>query len=206
MDLLSIIGFLLASIALIGGSMAKGSGLMAHILHQVVSKYWELPIQIVFVANGEFQQYLRLIVWQFHLEKRVAICDFEETLARQAYAAADFILMPSAFEPCGLPQMVGPIYGALPVAHDTGGIHDTVSDLDLKTNSGNGFLFKTFDAGGLAWAIDQAIYFYNQPHQIKVRQVKRIMSESLAAFSHTVTAQHYIDLYEKMLQRPFINP
>ncbi len=187
-------------------SIQKGSHLMAHILHDLISRYWELPLQVVFVANGEFQHYLKMIVWEFNLGKRVAVCDFDENLARQAYAAADFILMPSAFEPCGLPQMIGPIYGALPVAHDTGGIHDTIDHLDLKRQTGNGFLFETHDATGLTWAIDQAIYFHNRPRQEKQNHITRIMKAGRASFNHSITARHYIDLYEKMLQRPFINP
>ena len=63
-----------------------------------------------------------------------------------AYGASDFILMPSRFEPCGLPQMIAPIYGSLPVAFDTGGIHDTIIHLDVDNNTGNGFLFKFFDS------------------------------------------------------------
>lgn len=113
--------------------------------------------------------------------------------------------MPSSFEPCGLPQMIGTLYGALPVAHDTGGIHDTVSHLDLDRNTGNGFLFKIFDPGGLSWAIDQAMQFYMLPTQVKEQQIKRIMMQSASQFNHRVTAQHYINLYEKMLQRPLIN-
>ncbi len=187
-------------------AIQKGSNLITHILYEIVSRYWNLPLQIVFVANGEFQPYLHQIVHRFHLERRVAIRNFEEELARQAYAAADFILMPSAFEPCGLPQMIGPIYGALPVAHNTGGIRDTIAHLDVKANTGNGFLFETFDAGGLSWAIDQAIAFSNLTRQQKQSQIRRIMSESMTTFTHSATARQYIDLYEKMLQRPFINP
>jgi len=184
----------------------KGSPLIAHILYDVISKYWDLPMQIVFVANGEFQHYIQLIVWQFNLSGRVAICDFEERLSHLAYAASDFILMPSAFEPCGLPQMIATIYGSLPVARNTGGIHDTIQNLNLENNSGNGILFETYDPQGLMWAIDQAINFYNLPQKIKETQISRIMKESLASFNHPVTAKHYIDLYEKMLQRPFITP
>jgi glycogen synthase len=84
-----------------------------------------MNLQVVFVANGDYQQTFRDIVNQHGFHSRVAVCDFNERLEHLAYAAADFILMPSLFEPCGLPQMIAPIYGALPVAHDTGGIHDT---------------------------------------------------------------------------------
>ena len=184
----------------------KGSSLITHILYEVVSRYWEQPMQIVFVANGEFQPFLRQIVNHFNLGQRVAVCDFDEQLARLAYGAADFMLMPSAFEPCGLPQMIAPIYGALPIAHDTGGIHDTVEQLDLKRGSGNGFLFNVHDANGLMWAIDQAIHFFHLPLQARKETIARIMTDSKSAFNHSVTAQHYIDLYEKMLKRPFINP
>jgi starch synthase/alpha-amylase len=134
----------------------------------------------------------------------VAICDFDFRLEHLAYAAADFILMPSSYEPCGLPQMIAPIYGTLPVAHDTGGIHDTIKDLNVESNSGNGFLFNTFDANGLWWAINQAMNFYNLPARQKSAQIKRIMAESAAEFTHAATARRYIELYEKMLKRPLI--
>ena len=65
-------------------------------------------------------------------------------------------------------------------------------------------MFETFDAGGLFWAITQAMAFYNQPQTVKTTQIKRIMSESTATFTHANTARQYIRLYEKMLQRPLI--
>jgi starch synthase len=93
----------------------------------------------------------------------VAVCDFSERLEHLAYGASDFVLMPSRFEPCGLPQMIAPIYGALPVAHDTGGIHDTITHLDVDRGVGNGFLFENYDAAGLYWAVSQAMDFFRMP-------------------------------------------
>ncbi len=184
----------------------KGCQLLATILYHLITKFWDQNLQIVFVANGEFKMHFIDIVNFHNLGKRIAICDFDEDLARQAYGASDFVLMPSRFEPCGLPQMIGPIYGSLPIAHDTGGIHDTVTHLDIKRNTGNGFLFETFDAGGLYWAINQAVDFYSLSQKVKGRHIKRVMIQSKATFNHSVTARHYIDLYEKMLQRHLINP
>lgn len=183
----------------------KGCQLLSDILYNVVSRYLEQNIEIVFVADGEFQKHFKDIVRFHNLSDRVAVCSFNERLARLAYGASDFVLMPSSFEPCGLPQMIGTIYGSLPLAHDTGGIHDTVTHLDVDKNKGNGFLFNTFDSGGLSWAIDQAMQFYLLPAKEKKKQIKRIMMQGLATFNHKVTAQHYIDLYEKMLQRPLVN-
>ena len=182
----------------------KGCHLLADILYRVLSTYWKQNLQIIFVANGGYQAVFRDIV-NFHgLESRVAICNFDFRLEHLTYAAADFILMPSSFEPCGLPQMIAPIYGALPVAHDTGGIHDTTVDLDADGDRGNGFLFKNFDSGGLFWAIGQAMNFYYLPKNIKNKQIRRIMKESAKTFTHAHTARQYIALYERMLKRPLI--
>ena len=147
----------------------------------------------------------RDIVNHHNFQKRVAIYDFSNSLEHLAYGASDFILMPSSFEPCGLPQMIAPLYGSLPVAHDTGGIHDTVTDLNVKKNMGSGFLFKNFDPNGLFWAIQQAMTFYDLPQKEKKKQIKRIMTESAARFTYANTARQYIKLYEKMLRRPLIN-
>jgi starch synthase/alpha-amylase len=182
----------------------KGCQLLADIFYNVISSYWEQNLQIVFVANGDFQMAFRDIVNLHGFQDRVAICDFNNELEHLAYAASDFILMPSSFEPCGLPQMIAPIYGALPVAHDTGGIHDTIVHLDQKAGKGNGFLFKTFDPAGFFWAIEQAMQFYNLPAAKKSKQTKRIMQESSQTFTHDNTARQYIELYEKMLQRPLV--
>ncbi len=182
----------------------KGCQLLADIFYRVISSYWDQNLQIVFVANGDYQMVFRDIVNHHQFQKRVAICDFSNEMEHLAYGASDFILMPSRFEPCGLPQMIAPIYGTLPVAHDTGGIHDTVTHLDIKENTGNGFIFNTFDASGLFWAIQQAMLFYNLPAKEKKKQIKRIMTESVAGFTHAATARQYIKLYEKMLQRPLI--
>ncbi len=119
----------------------KGCQLLADILYTVVFRYWKKDLQIVFVADGPFKLHFKNIV-NFHgFHHRVAVCDFDDALARMAYGASDFVLMPSLYEPCGLPQMIGMIYGALPVAHDTGGLHDTIRHLSVELDEGNGFLY-----------------------------------------------------------------
>jgi len=182
----------------------KGCQLLAEVFYQVISNYWADNLQIVFVANGDYQGVFRDIVNYHGFQERVAIYDFSNELEHLCYAASDFILMPSSFEPCGLPQMIAPIYGSLPVAHDTGGIHDTITHLDVNNKTGNGFLFNYFDAAGLFWAIEQAMAFYKLSPKIKAAQIKRIMKESADTFTHDNTARQYIALYEKMLQRPLI--
>ncbi|MFZ0613385.1 MAG: glycogen/starch synthase [Desulfobacterales bacterium] len=184
----------------------KGCRLLAEILPAVAARYEPQNLQIVFVANGEYQPHFVSIIDGHGLGKRMAVCPFDEGLSRLAYSASDFVLMPSRFEPCGLPQMIGCLYGSLPVAHDTGGIHDTVEHLDAHSGSGNGFLFKHFDAPGLSWAIDEAMRFFSLPREVRELHIGRIMTQSAARFNHSVTASKYIALYEKMLRRPLIVP
>lgn len=182
----------------------KGCQLLADILYSVISEFWEDEMQVVFVANGPFQIHFREIVAYHGFQSRIAVCDFNEHLEHLAYGASDFILMPSLFEPCGLPQMIAPIYGSLPVAHDTGGIHDTIQHLDVDANTGNGFLFSMYAPAALHWAIRQAMAFYHLPESKKHSQIRRIMIESLENFNYDVTASQYITLYEKMLERDLI--
>ena len=80
-----------------------------------------------------------------------------------------------------------------------------VFHINLEQNTGNGFLFETYDSGGLEWAIDQAMAFYQKDVHTRSAQIGRVMAESKVRFSHTVTAQAYIDIYEQMLQRPLID-
>jgi starch synthase/alpha-amylase len=186
-------------------SVQKGCQLMAESLYEVISRYWSQHLEIVFVADGDFKQIFKNIVGFHELRSRVALCDYDEKLARLAYAASDFVLMPSRFEPCGLPQMIGVRYGSIPIAHDTGGLHDTIQHLNAEKDAGNGFLFEVHDTIGLFWAIDQAMEFYNLPSQVRKKRIERIMQQGLEMFNHAMTARQYIELYERMLQRPLID-
>lgn len=68
---------------------------------------------------------------------------YDEGEARCVYAGSDFLLMPSRFEPCGLSQMCAQRFGSLPIAHQTGGLADTIED------GITGFLFQEFSLEGL---------------------------------------------------------
>ncbi|MCB1049291.1 MAG: glycogen/starch synthase [Acidobacteria bacterium] len=177
----------------------KGCQLLTEILYELVARHYHNNLQVVVVANGPYQKHFHEIVEIHDVHNRVSVCDFDERLSRIAYAASDFLFMPSLFEPCGLPQMIGPIYGCLAIGRDTGGLHDTISQLDIEQSTGNGFLFRHYDAKGLSWAVDQAMKFHQQPESIRRREVGRIMRESLGQFNHDVTARQYIQIYRKLL-------
>jgi starch synthase len=182
----------------------KGPQLLTDILYQLVSDYWERNLQIVVVANGPHQKWIEKIVSAFDLHERVSVVDFDERLSRLAYAGSDFMLMPSLFEPCGLPQMTAPLYGSLPVVHSTGGLYDTIRPLDVDHSSGNGFSFDHYASPDFRGAIDRAMAFHDLPSITREREIRRVMLESADAFSHKQVAQRYIEIYEEMLERPLV--
>jgi starch synthase len=182
----------------------KGPQLLTDILQKMVSDYWKRDLQVVVVANGPHQQFFEQIVADFDLHERVSVVDFDERLSRLAYAASDFMLMPSLFEPCGLPQMTSPLYGSLPVVHATGGLYDTIRHLNVEHSKGNGFRFDHYNSAALRWAIDQAMDFHALPAEVRQRELARVMEESAREFSHKEVARRYIEIYEDMLERPLV--
>ncbi len=184
--------------------LQKGCQLLAEILFDVVSKYYSRHLQIAIVANGSYQSVFQQIAAFHDLRGRVVVRDFDEELSHLGFAGSDFVLVPSRFEPCGLPQMNGQYYGTLPVVHDTGGLHDTVEPLNLAAATGNGFRFETYDSGGLFWAMDEAMRFYDLPEEAKLPVLQRVMRQARERFNHDVTAEAYIRIYESMLDRPLL--
>lgn len=177
----------------------KGCSLVGELLLDMVQRYAQDHLQVVFVANGPYQDNFHKIVKDADLHRRVCVADFDEGLSRHAYAASDFVFMPSSFEPCGLPQMVGALYGTLPIAFNTGGLHDTVRHLSISNNTGNGILFEVHDVAGLRWGVDQAMMFHRMPAQVKRAQISRIMRQSEEEFSQKVNTRKYMDIYKKLL-------
>ncbi len=86
-----------------------------------------------------------------------AFIGFEEGLARRMFAGADFLLMPSRFEPCGLSQMYAQRFGCLPIAHATGGLIDTVDD------GVTGFLFQHASVEALRRCLERAFRTFRLP-------------------------------------------
>lgn len=183
----------------------KGPQLLTDILYRLVSDYWDRKLQVVVIASGPHQRHFNDIVHHHSLWERVAVREFDERLSRIGYAASDFMLMPSLFEPCGLPQMISPIYGSLPIVHGTGGLWDTVQHMNWQGGDGNGFRFDVYGAAGLRWAIDEAMRFYARDGEFREREITRVMNQSRQQFNHEAVAQKYVQIYEDMLARPLVH-
>lgn len=96
-----------------------------------------------------------------------AYLGYSEALARRIYAGADFLLMPSAFEPCGLSQMIAQRYGTLPIVHEVGGLRDTVIPYNCETGAGDGFSFYDFNCGTLLSTAAYALAAYEDKPVLK---------------------------------------
>jgi len=95
--------------------------------------------------------------------KQVAVrLGYDEGLARRIFSGADFFLMPSRSEPCGLTQMYAMRYGCIPVVGDVGGLRDTVQEWDKKTEKGTGFRVLP-TAEGVAAGVDRALAIWDEP-------------------------------------------
>jgi starch synthase len=90
---------------------------------------------------------------------------YDEKVGHEAYAGADFLLMPSRVEPCGLNQMYALRYGTIPMVRDTGGLHDTVKDMGEV--GGFGIRFMHADEQDIVHAIERAIAAYQDKIQMK---------------------------------------
>ena len=96
---------------------------------------------------------------------------FDLELAQQIYAASDIFLMPSAFEPCGLSQMMAMRYGTLPLVHEVGGLRDTVIPYNEFEKTGTGFGFQDFSGYWLTKTLEAALdVYYNRKEDWKILQ------------------------------------
>jgi len=121
----------------------------------------------------------------------VKMC-FDEELAHRVYAGSDMLLVPSRYEPCGLTQMYGLRYGAVPVVRATGGLDDTVDEVDPSTGAGTGFKFEEASAAGLMAAVRRALAAYGRK-SVWSGIVREGMTRD---FSWPRSAGRYIALYE----------
>lgn len=116
----------------------------------------------------------------------------EEALAHRLYAASDIFIVPSIFEPCGLTQLIAMKYGSIPVVRATGGLKDTVFDVDMIEH-GNGFTFDSPDIKGLHSALDRAVKMYKE----KVEKWQKLMVQAMKYdYSWNKPADQYLDIYQ----------
>jgi starch synthase len=167
------------------------------IIESAFAGLMERPIQLVFLGVGEDKyQKLLLKLSKAHPQKCAAFIRYDEHLAHQVYAGADFFLMPSVYEPCGLAQMIALRYGTIPVVSAVGGLLDTITDLSVSKHRGNGLLCSSYSVSGLLEAVDRAVGIYYQKEHF-AELVERGMA---CRWTWESSAKRYVEVYEDCLK------
>jgi starch synthase len=120
----------------------------------------------------------------------------DEMMAHKLYGAADIFVVPSLFEPCGLTQLISLKYGAIPVVRKTGGLADTVIDVDGGASAQqNGFVFDQPDQPGFDSALLRALILYSRNKERWSEYMLRGMKQD---FSWHNPGMKYLELYQRL--------
>jgi starch synthase len=179
-------------------SWQKGIDLLIDALRHIMP----LDIQLVILGTGDafYENQLRAVAPMYHDKMRV-IFGFNVGMSHRIEAGADFFLMPSHFEPCGLSQMYSLAYGTIPIVRETGGLADSVWPItkeNLAKGTATGILFQAPTPEGFAVAIHQAMELYRYPAVCEKVRVYGMRQD----FSWERSSRAYVDTYRKAIARP----
>ena len=173
----------------------KGIDLILELVPELVKK----GAQLVILGSGDSQLEVDILQAEKKYPQQLGVViGYDEALAHHIEAGADFFLMPSRFEPCGLNQIYSQRYGTVPIVRHTGGLADTVTDTTPETlddKTATGFVFSEATATALWGAIERALEHYQDAdswQQIMITGMKQ-------DFSWKRSAEQYLALYEQLL-------
>ncbi len=169
----------------------KGFDLVVEILEDLM----DLPLSLIILGTGDAKIEKKLQRTAKHYPDRMrALFQFNEELAHKIEAGVDMFLMPSRYEPCGLNQLYSLRYGTIPVVHATGGLYDSVIDIQQNPDSGTGFKFYNYEASEFLKTVETAFeYFMDREKWLALQ--KRAMTQD---FSWNRSAEEYLKIYENV--------
>jgi len=145
-------------------------------------------VQMVIIGTGDKLMETKLLEIGNRYPNLSVNILFSNRLAHRLEAGADYFLMPSRFEPCGLNQLYSLRYGTIPVARKTGGLADSIIDVDEHPDTGNGFLFTAESGEEIEKTVTRALSYFGQLDAIR----KRAM---MCDFTWERSAHSYFELY-----------
>jgi starch synthase len=172
----------------------KGLHLVPQVLAELVRRGGQLAL--LGQGDGALEQSLVDASIQYPGQVGVRI-GYDEASSHTVMAGADVILVPSAFEPCGLTQLYGLRYGTLPLVRRVGGLADTVVDCTLENlddGSATGFVFDDLTADGLLSAVRRAMVLFRRPDEWAAVQ-RHAMG---LRFDWLAAARHYLAIYQSL--------
>jgi starch synthase len=168
----------------------KGADLLAGAFERML--YHGARFNVVILGSGDknTENDCRYLEARFPNNVRSFIT-YNESLAHQIYAAADFLIMPSRFEPCGLNQMYAMKYGTIPIVRNTGGLSDTVIDIG---DNGNGIRFNNASEEDICYSIARGIELFKNNQLFSELQ----QNNNKLDFSWDKSAKKYLALYDTL--------
>lgn len=161
------------------------------LIHRMIVREALMQCQFVIMGQGEEMWEERFHLLRAFNPDRVAVITlYDDALASLIYAASDFMMIPSYFEPCCLIQMNAMRYGALPIARATGGLNDTITD------GKNGYIFTNSSSLELEATLIKALNVKSKDPKKHNRMVSSSMKRD---FSWTKSAKEYLELYHTIL-------
>ena len=171
----------------------KGVDLIGHVLEEIVDDYTQLVV--IGTGDEEYENMFRYYEWKLKGKVSGNIY-FSNKRAHKIYAAADAMLVPSRFEPCGLTQLIALRYGTVPIVRETGGLRDTVEPYNIYSDSGTGFSFENYNAHEMLNIINYAKQIYFDERDKWNGIAFRGMNKD---FSWKSSAEEYSRLYGKLM-------
>ncbi len=169
-----------------------------HLLPQILSELVQRGGQLALLGQGGTALEQAFVDAAIRYPGQVGVrIGYDEVTAHAVLAGADVILVPSAFEPCGLTQLYGLRYGTLPLVRRVGGLADTVVDCTLENldaDTATGFVFDELSADGLLSAIRRAFALARRPGEWAAVQRRGM----LLRFDWPSAAQHYLAMYQSL--------
>ena len=173
----------------------KGFDLMERVLPTLLAQQ-EFSLAVLGSGEPRFQHFFESL--QHNARARVSFFrGYNNKLAHWIEAGSDMFLMPSIYEPCGLNQMYSLKYGTVPIVRETGGLADSVEQINAADETGTGILFRDYDEPGLSWALNTALeLFENKPLW------KKIMRNGMAKdFSWKQQGDKYVTLFRQLADK-----
>ncbi len=171
----------------------KGLDLVNYAIERICDEF----TQFVVIGTGDprYENMFRHYQWKYP-ERVSANILYSDALAHKLYAAADAMLMPSLFEPCGLTQLISLRYGTVPIVRETGGLKDTVNPYNEFDGTGTGFSFANYNGDEMLGVINYSKHIYYNHRDQWDKMVKRGMETD---FSWNSSARQYEGMYDWMI-------
>lgn len=168
----------------------KGVDLIKEIINTILDE----RVQMIVMGNGEsrYENFFDHIESKY--QGKFKAVRYSNNLSKKLYAAADLVLMPSLFEPCGLSQMIASRYGTVPIVRETGGLKDSIRDFGCE-GGGNGYTFKNYTAEDMLYSIRRGVKDFIDDGPAWDEKVRICIDKD---FSWKCTVNEYVALYNKV--------